>query len=100
MEMPKTVCRTHVLPHVESIHPGRGESCGFKFTTDDGRTQSEIKLVGWKNGAMSIDITERSFYPFDGQTTKNTYINIPANELEKFLAAIRLLAAQMEFNSK
>lgn len=100
MELPKTVCTTHVMPRMESIRPGRGESCGFRFTTDNGRTRRQIELAGWKSGAMSIEITEHAFSVFDGDTTRSTYINIPADELGKFLAGIRLLSAQMEFNSK
>ena len=77
---------------------GRGEACAFKFSTENGFcVKRDIEFVGWKNGDLSICISERC-YQFDHESNSSKVIFVKADELPKFLAAVRLLIAQMEYN--
>ena len=78
---------------------GRGEACAFKFSTEDGFcVHRDIEFVGWKNGDLSICISENC-YQFDHESRSSNVIFVKAKELPRFLAAIRLLTAQMDYNN-
>lgn len=78
---------------------GRGEACAFKFSNEDGFcVHRDIEFVGWKNGDLSICVAEHC-YQFDHESRSSNLIHIPKKDIPKFLAALRLLVAQMDYNN-